>query len=323
MNRYARQIILPEVGEEGQKRLSAAHALVIGAGGLGAPVIQYLAGAGVGRMTIVDDDLVDESNLHRQTLFRMEDLDQEKAEAAAMFARRLNPDVSVYPIVQGLGPDNAEMMVRGADVVLDCADSFAVSYTLSDVCLRLNKPLVSASALQMSGYAGAFCAAAPSLRAVFPDMPDNLQNCAAAGVLGPVVGAIGAVQAQMAVNILLGIDPSPLGQLVTYDARSFAFGGFRFNGAEEPDTAFPFIAPEAITENDFVAEMRPETEAPVPAVAHALRMNAADFTETGPRPANGERAVMCCRSGLRAWRAAENLSKHWDGEIVLVAFGND
>ena len=178
MNRYSRQIILPEVGEEGQKRLSDAHALVIGAGGLGAPVIQYLAGAGVGSMTIVDDDLVDETNLHRQTLFTMDDIGQEKAEAAAQFARRLNPEISVYPIAQGLDPANAEMMVKGANIVLDCADSFAVSYTLSDTCLRLRKPLISASALQMSGYVGGFCGGAPSLRAVFPDMPNNVQNCA-------------------------------------------------------------------------------------------------------------------------------------------------
>lgn len=323
MNRYSRQIILPEVGEKGQKRLSDAHALVIGAGGLGVPVIQYLAGAGVGRMTIVDDDLVDETNLHRQTLFTMDDIGQEKAEAAAQFARRLNPEISVYPIAQGLDPANAEMMVKGANIVLDCADSFAVSYTLSDTCLRLRKPLISASALQMSGYVGGFCGGAPSLRAVFPDMPNNVQNCATAGVLGPVVGAVGALQAQMAINVLLGLAPSPLGQLVTYDAQTFTFGGFRFDNAEEPKAAFSFITPEDITEQDFVAEMRPETEAPTPAATHAQRFTAANFTETGLRPDPGQRAVMACRSGLRAWRAADNLSKHWDGEIVLVAFGND
>ena len=323
MNRYARQIILPEVGENGQKRLSAAHALIVGAGGLGAPVIQYLAGAGVGRMTIVDDDLVEQSNLHRQTLFQMQDIDLEKADAAAQFTHRLNPEISVFPIAQGLDPTNAEMMVTGADIVLDCADSFAVSYTLSDTCLRLGKPLISGSALQMSGYVGGFCHDAPSLRAVFPDMPDNVQNCATAGVLGPVVGVIGSIQAQMAMNVLLGLDPSPLGQLVTFDAQTFAVGGFRFDGAEEPAAAYAFIAPEAITEDDFVAEMRPEAEAPIPGAPHARRLNAADLSETGPRPAKGQRAVMCCRSGLRAWRAADNLSKHWDGEIVLVAFGND
>ena len=323
MNRYARQIILPEVGENGQKRLSAAHALIVGAGGLGAPVIQYLAGAGVGRMTIVDDDLVEQSNLHRQTLFQMQDIDLEKADAAAQFTYRLNPEISVFPIAQGLDPTNAEMMVTGADIVLDCADSFAVSYTLSDTCLRLGKPLISGSALQMSGYVGGFCHGAPSLRAVFPDMPDNVQNCATAGVLGPVVGVIGSIQAQMAMNVLLGLDPSPLGQLVTFDAQTFAVGGFRFDGAEEPAAAYAFIAPEAITEDDFVAEMRPEAEAPIPGAPHARRLNAADLSETGPRPAKGQRAVMCCRSGLRAWRAADNLSKHWDGEIVLVAFGND
>ena len=141
--------------------------------------------------------------------------------------------------------------------------------------------------------------------------------------LGPVVGAVGAMQAQMALAAIAGMTPSPLGRLVTVDARAFTFGGFRFDGAAEPaGRQFAFIAPESIAPGDFVAELRPAEEAPRPAAPHALRLSAGEFGARGPRPAPGQRAVMCCRSGLRAWAAAENLSKHWDGEIALVAFGD-
>lgn len=323
MSRYARQTILPEVGREGRRRLDRAHAVVIGAGGLGAPVLQYLAGAGVRALTIVDPDLVDETNLHRQTIFAEADIGRHKAHAATNFVTRLNSEIGPAAIIDAFGPDNAERLIEDADVVLDCADSFAASYVASDHCFAMRKPLISASALRFSGYVGGFCGGAPSLRAVFPDLPNAAQSCETAGVLGPVVGAVGAMQAQMALHVLLGIEPSPLGRLVTYDARTFGFGGFRFDDAPEPDgRRFAFIAPEEITPHDFVAELRPESEAMTPAALHARRLAAADFTETGPRPANGQRAVMCCRSGLRAWAAAENLSKHWDGEIALVAFGD-
>lgn len=323
MSRYDRQTALPEIGAAGQGRLGAAHALVIGAGGLGAPVLQYLAGAGLGRITIVDPDRVDETNLHRQVIFQEAEIGRPKAEAAADFVRRLNGAVKVAPVADALTPANAEALIADADVTLDCADSFAASYIASDICLARAAPLISASALGMSGYAGGFCGGAPSLRAVFPDLPSAPQTCATAGVMGPVVGAVGAVQAQMALAALLGLAPSPLGRLVTFDGRGFAFGGFRFDDAPEPaGPEFRFIDAAAICAGDFVAELRPAAEAPTPAAAHARRLSAADFAEPGLRPATGQRAVMCCRSGLRAWAAAEALSRHWDGEIALVALGD-
>ncbi|MEM7544027.1 MAG: HesA/MoeB/ThiF family protein [Pseudomonadota bacterium] len=323
MSRYARQMILPEIGRNGQRRLSQAHVMVIGAGGLGAPVLQYLAGAGVRAITIVDPDVVDETNLHRQTIFAEAEIGHHKAHAAANFVTRLNSAISPGPIIEALDPSNADMLIdEDVDLVLDCADSFAASYIASDACFAQRIPLISASALRLSGYVGGFCGGAPSLRAVFPDLPNTAQSCATAGVLGPVVGTIGAMQAQMALAVLLGMEPSPLGRLVTFDARTFTFGGFRFDNAAEPEgRRFAFIAPAAISPHDFVAELRPETEAPHPAVLHAQRLTADDFTPDGPSPATGQRAVMCCRSGLRAWAAAENLSKYWDGEIALVACG--
>ncbi len=210
------------------------------------PVLQYLAGAGVGRLTVVDPDVVDRANLHRQTLYGERFVGTMKAAAAVVALLDLNPEVRVQPVFGWLDPANAPGLVADADVVLDCADSFAASYTLSDACRAAGKPLVSASALGLGGYAGGFCGGAPSLRAVFPDLPARAATCATAGILGPVVGLLGCLQAQMALAILLGLAPSPLGQLVSFEAAGLRFGGFRFDGAPEPDRPRGFLAPAAI-----------------------------------------------------------------------------
>jgi sulfur-carrier protein adenylyltransferase/sulfurtransferase len=323
MSRYIRQTILPEVGDQGQKTLTRSHILVIGAGGLAAPVLQYLAGAGIGQITLVDPDTVDESNLHRQTLFGQNSIRKPKVDAAQAFLQNLNPDCTVTPLARSLSPDNAAALIAPADLVLDCADSFAASYILSDTCLIENTPLISASVLRLSGYVGGFCASAPSLRAVFPDLPMRAASCASAGVLGPVVGVVGAIQAQMALSVLLGLEPSPLGQLVRFDATGFRSTGFRFDTAPEPVTQqFRFIGANDITAQDFVVELRDIAEAPTPATPAAHRHIVADFGPDGPKPALGQRAVMCCASGLRAWQAATKLNETWDGRIVLAALGH-
>lgn len=319
MTRYARQTILPEVGAAGQSRLAAAHVLVVGAGGLGAPALMYLAGAGVGRITVVDPDVVERGNLHRQPLYGETVLGRPKAEAAAIRLADLNPEVAVTPLVAALDPANAPGLVAATDVVLDCADSFAVSYTLSDVCLVAGRPLISASALGLGGYAGGFCGGAPSLRAVFPDLPEQAATCATAGVLGPVVGMFGALQAQMTLAVLLGLQPSPLGQVVTQDAGRFS--GFRFDGAPEPETRLAFLAPSAIAPGDFVVDLRATDEGPL-AAPGALRLPVEALGPDGPTPAPGQRAVLVCRSGLRSWRAAQRLERVWSGDIFLVALGD-
>ncbi|WP_035898317.1 HesA/MoeB/ThiF family protein, partial [Labrenzia sp. DG1229] len=204
MNRYARQMQLPEIGEAGQSKLGKAHVAVVGAGGLGCPVLQYLAGAGIGRISIFDPDEVEESNLHRQPIYGMPDIGSPKALAARDALRTLNPQVKVSANVEALGPSKAIEIVAQVDLVIDAADSFATSYILSDACLAECTPLISASVLGQTGYVGGFCGGAPSLRAVFPELPATGVTCATAGVLGPVVGVIGALQAQIALRIFLG-----------------------------------------------------------------------------------------------------------------------
>ena len=322
MTRYARQIAVPALGPAGQARIRAARALVVGAGGLAAPVLQYLAGAGLGEIVLVDPDRVALSNLHRQTLFRSDQIGQPKAEAAARALAALNPEVTLRAHVAALDPANAPALIETADLVLDCADSFAVSYMLSDLCHDRGRPLISAAVTGTGGHVGGFCGGAPSLRAVFPDLPERAASCATEGVLGPVVGVIGALQAQMALALAGGIAPSPLGRLVSFEAAGFRLGGFDFHGAPEPPRRPYFIAASQIAPGDFIADLRRPEEGP-PAHPRAQRLAVADFERADtPRPAPGQRAVLCCRSGLRAWAAASRLARAWDGEITLVALGD-
>ncbi|WP_297769408.1 ThiF family adenylyltransferase [uncultured Roseovarius sp.] len=320
MTRYARQIALPEFGAGGQARLGAAHVLVVGAGGLAAPVLPYLVGAGVGRITLMDGDRVSLSNLHRQTLFRMEDVGLPKAQVAAEHMATLNPDCEVSAVSEPLDPLNASDHVVAADLVLDCADSFAASYVLSDTCLEQGKPFISASIVGTSGYCGGFCGGAPSLRAVFPDLPDRLGSCDTDGVLGPCVGVLGSLQAQMAMEVLARMEPQPLGQLVSFEAIGHRFGGFRFDGAPEPEDGFGFLAPAQITKADWLVDLRAEDE-PGPALPNATRRTVTEFDHPDTTP-QGVRAVLACRSGLRSWQAATRLRGHWDGEIALIALGD-
>ncbi|MEM1077619.1 MAG: HesA/MoeB/ThiF family protein [Pseudomonadota bacterium] len=313
MTRYARQMQLPQVGAAGQTKLAASHALIIGAGGLGAPVLSYLAGAGIGRITVMDVDRVSLSNLHRQTLFTVDDIGASKAQVAAARLRALNPDCHVTAVTEAFTPATGPTAIADADVVLDCADSYAASYGASDLCG--STPLITASVLGASGYVAGCCGGAPSLRALFPDPPDSAASCATAGVFGPVVGALGALQAQMALSVLLGLDASPLGQVVTLDTATWRVASFRFDGAPEPDRALPFIATDQITPEDTVIELRPETEAPRPVAPHARRIAAPIPADLRP----GHRTVLACTSGLRAWRAGTTLSDTWPGEIVLAA----
>lgn len=311
--RYARQTVLPQIGAAGQARLAAAHVLVVGAGALGIPVLQYLTGAGVGRITLVDPDRIETSNLHRQPIYGRH-LGRPKAQAAAVEMAVLNPDTRVVPVLARLDPANAPELAAQADLALDCADSFAATYALSDACLDAGRPLIAASVLRAEGFAGGFCGGAPSFRAVFPDLPAQAGNCATIGVMGPMAGLIGALQAQMAMAVLLGLTPSPLGQMIRFDGLRPA--SFRFDGAPEPVTGHRFIAASQLRPNDLAVELRGTDEAPLPFAPHALRQ------PESLRPADGQRVVFACRSGLRAWAAADRLRRDWPGDIALVATGD-
>lgn len=318
MNRYQRQQMLPDIGEAGQQRLRAARVLVTGAGGLGSTLLPLLAGAGVGYLRILDDDIVELHNLHRQTLYATEDVGQPKALCAARALRERNRDCQVDARQQALRPSTADAALEDIDLVIDAADSFAVTYTLSDACQRRNLPLISASVLGREGYVGGFCGAAPSYRAVFPRLPASAANCNTAGVMGPAVATLGAMQAQMALSVLLGFTPSPLGSLINCDFRQWHFRAFRFDEAEEPaQPVIPFIDRDLLRPDDCIVELRTREEAPH-SVASAVERILPEAIEQWQPPVD-RRVVLVCASGIRAAKAATLLSQRGIARLAIIA----
>ena len=217
---YSRQIALREVGPAGQARLRSASVLVVGAGGLGVPVLQYLAGAGVGRLSIIDADRLEPSNLHRQTWYALSECGQEKSSLAATRVRALNPEVRVEAHALRLDAHNAERLCAGHDLILDCSDNFATKFLLNDLALRTGKPVMFASVYQYEGQLQLVRGdtASACLRCVWPEARDGLVgNCAEAGVLGPVPGVFGSLQALEALKYLLGLPGLKPDEMLIFD----------------------------------------------------------------------------------------------------------
>jgi molybdopterin/thiamine biosynthesis adenylyltransferase len=239
IHRYARHIVLAEIGGIGQARLIAARALVIGAGGLGAPLLQYLAAAGIGTVGVIDHDRVDLSNLQRQVIHRTADIGITKVSSARRALAEINPEVKVIAHDERLAADNAERIVAGYDIVADGSDNFATRYLLNDVCYRLRKILVSAAILRFDGQISTYKAwqgaGHPCLRCIFPAAPseDAVPSCAQAGVLGSLAGTLGALQATEVVKEILGIGRSLSGRLLMYDALAASFDEMAI--AKRPD----------------------------------------------------------------------------------------
>jgi molybdopterin/thiamine biosynthesis adenylyltransferase/rhodanese-related sulfurtransferase len=321
-DRYGRQEILPEVGASGQARLGRATVLVVGAGGLGCAVLQYLTAAGIGRLIVVDHDRVEESNLHRQPLYRMSDIGQPKVQAARAALGALNPGTEIEAVCERLSSLNAGPLVESASVVIDAADSFAVTYLLSDTCQGLGKPLVSASVLGLAGYVGVFCGGAPSYRAVFPELPRSAGSCAESGVLGTAVGVLGTLEAHLALALLLEWQPPVRGRMLSLDLRTLHVGAFSFARASEPAQApIPFIAPAEVEASDVVIDLRSLSETPVSPFSSALRIEVEALEQARLEFPGDARIVLCCRSGLRAWRAASALRSLGHQRLALIALG--
>ncbi|MEI8297014.1 MAG: ThiF family adenylyltransferase [Pseudomonadota bacterium] len=219
---YSRQQVLPEVGAAGQARLRAARVLVIGAGGLGTPVLSYLAGAGVGTLGVIDGDVLDASNLHRQTLYALADVGRPKALLAAERLRALNPEVDVRAYVQRADAEQLPALAAGFDVLVDCSDNFRTRFLVSDVAVRLGKPAVIASVYQYEGQLQVLTPSSACLRCIWPDGAHDglVGNCAEAGVLGPVAGILGSMQALEVLKLLLGLDSPAIGAVVLVDLRT-------------------------------------------------------------------------------------------------------
>ncbi len=231
--RYSRHILLDELGVEGQARLMASHALVIGAGGLGSPVLLYLATAGVGRITVVDDDDVDLTNLQRQIAHTVARIGQPKVDSAALAIAALNPEVTVVGLRERADEQRLHGLVADADVVLDCSDNFATRQAVNAACVDQRKPLVSGAAIGFDGQISVYDSRqpdSPCYACVFPPR-DHFEEarCATMGVFAPLVGIIGTMQAAEALKLLAGVGSSLAGRLQMLDARHMAWTEIRMS----------------------------------------------------------------------------------------------
>lgn len=236
IDRYSRQVILPEVGGKGQKRLQQSSILIVGAGGLGSPSALYLAAAGVGKLGIIDSDVVERNNLQRQILHSVEKLAQAKVASAQDRIHALNPLVQVEPYHERLTLENAAVRLAGYDLVIDGADNFDTKYLLNDTCVALGKPLLFGGVLQYQGQVTMVLpGTGPCLRCLFPHSPDpeTTRTCQDAGILGSVAGVIGSLQATEALKYILGIEEQLVGRLLTYNAKTTRFKTIQFS--EDPN----------------------------------------------------------------------------------------
>jgi len=324
---YSRQILLKDVGVAGQAKLAAARVLVVGAGGLGSPVLQYLAGAGVGFLGIIDADTLHESNLHRQPLYARAEAGRPKAALAAAAVEKLNPTVRVEAHEVRFDADNALPLVRAHDVVVDCSDNFRTKFLINDAAVLARRPAVFASIYQYEGQIQVY---APSqafacLRCIWPDATADgvVGNCAETGVLGPVPGTFGCLQALLTLKILLGIPGQLDGELLLMDFMSF--GSTRLKAPRRVEC----VAPDCALIRDLPGEQR-DIEISLPSLAAAQRFELIDVRtaeEFSARPtpsrhiplaalladsgalAPGASYLLLCASGKRSLTAARELRK--------------
>ena len=228
--RYARQVLIPEIGQEGQRRLLDAKVLLIGAGGLGSPIALYLAASGVGTIGLVDDDVVDESNLQRQVLHGVDRLGMRKVDSAELTLRGLNPETVVTKHVERLTADNVERLIAGYDVIVDGTDNFDTRYVLNDAAVKLRKPVVHGSIYRWDGQVTTFVPFdGPCYRCMYPTQPpaELAPACSVAGVLGVLPGIAGMLQANEVFKLVLGVGETLAGRLLMFDAMGTTFDEVR------------------------------------------------------------------------------------------------
>lgn len=221
--RYSRQILLPQIGHEGQESLLGSHALIVGMGGLGSPAAMYLAAAGVGTLTIVDDDQVELSNLQRQIIHGTDDIGRPKVESARDTLLALNPEINIHTIAHRLDDGEMQRQIGEVDIVLDCSDNFATRFALNRACVATGTPLVSGAAIRMEGQIAVFAPAdadSPCYHCLYKEEGELDQSCTNNGVLAPLVGIIGSMQALEAIKVLLGLGESLQGRLLILDAMT-------------------------------------------------------------------------------------------------------
>ena len=335
IRRYARHLIMPEVGLEGQKKLKAARVLAVGAGGLGSPLAVYLAAAGVGTLGLVDFDVVDDSNLHRQILYGASDVGAPKLAAAARRLKDMNPNVEVVPFDERLTSANALDIVRGFDVVADGTDNFPTRYLVNDACVLTGKPNVYASIFRFEGQASVFWAEkGPCYRCLYsePPPPGLVPSCAEGGVLGILPGLLGVIQATETIKLILGRGDPLVGRLLLVDALTMKFRELKLRKNPEcvvcgprptitrlidyeafcgvgADAAVPEITVEELAEmrrqgDSFVLlDVREPHEIAICALPGSVKIPLGSLADSLDALSPSEEIVVHCRSGSRSAKA--------------------
>jgi adenylyltransferase/sulfurtransferase len=347
--RYSRHLLLPELGQEGQRRLKGARLLLVGAGGLGSPAALYLAAAGVGHLTVVDFDVVDVTNLQRQVLHGTGAVGRPKVESARERLHDLNPHVVVEPVTERFSPANAAALVGAHDLVVDGSDSFVTRYLVNDACVLAGKPNVHASVFRFEGQATVLSTrGGPCYRCIYPSPPaaDEVPSCSEAGVLGVLPGLLGVIQATEALKLVAGIGEPLVGRLLLVDALSMAFRTMRVSrdpacpacgdGAvlalrEEVATCLPPSVPE-LTPAELVARMgagtppllvdvREPHEWELERIPGALLAPLSRIDAEVPRLDPSREVVLYCRSGVRSQRAGARLRAAGFARVWSLAGG--
>ncbi|GBQ04927.1 HesA/MoeB/ThiF family protein [Saccharibacter floricola] len=321
LTRYMTQMSLAEVGAAGQRAFSEAEVVVVGAGGLGCALLPCLAGSGVGHIHIVDGDSVEESNLHRQTFYTTDDIGKSKAHCMCKRLSSLNPTIHITPHNFYMTSHSAEKIISEDVIVIDAADNFATTYMLSDICQSKKNILISGSAVGLGGYAGVFCGNSPSYRAVFPDLSRTAPDCRVGGVLGPVVALIGTIQAQLCLSLLLNKESSLVGTFYRWDAQEMRMSQFSFHSAKEPRKKWPFLSWQDIDDDDLVIDVRIPGEKPTLSRNNIRSIPLDQFTVEERDLSYNGRIVLCCQTGIRAARAAEQFYERGKRDIAVLALG--
>ena len=336
---YSRQQLLKEIGVEGQELLARSRVLIIGAGGLGSPVLQYLAGAGVGTLGVIDADTLDASNLHRQPIYSLKDVGRQKVELARAAVEALNPTVRVATYAARFNADNALALIADYDISVDCTDNFRAKYLINDAAVLMRRPAVFASVYQYEGQLQVYKPQQDHacLRCIWPDalVDGVVGNCAQAGVLGPIPGAVGAMQALLTLKILLNMAGQLSGELLLLDFANFSNTKIKARRrpectaptcahiteprAEDTDIDVPVRSLAAAREQGFtVIDIRTDEEfAAHPTAARHLPM-ANLLADPQLLPREGP-VLLLCASGMRSAAAARELRKR--GIMVRSAAG--
>ena len=338
LNRYNRQMILPELGPAGQEKLKAAKVLVIGAGGLGCPVLQYLAAAGIGTIGIVDDDVVELSNLHRQILYNHTDIRQPKAKIAAAKLQLLNPHVGLSAYHERFRADNAVNICEDYDLVIDCSDNFTTRYLVNDTCVALGKTLIFGSILQFEGQVAVFNhQGGANYRDLYPAPPTENINCVEGGVIGILPGLIGLYMTNEALKLICGVGEILAGKLMTVNALNNAVLVFKIASKKPTDTAKPAPAKtdKALPEIDnttldrwletnadevFLIDVRESYEHEEGNIG-GINLPLYELRESLAAIPKNKKVVCYCQTGQRSKMAVQLLNGVYEGKVYSLKEG--